>query len=175
MKTVKEMLTDVRADQAQRQQFEQEQEKKKLDCQQAVALAEKEMQDALARQDQEAYHAAEGRLSYAKSMLNAFTAADVWWTEEEANEIIEAAFHAYVAETKEKYKEAFELMMQMESAIIAAEAIGLDGNILKNIIRKHRKSNRNWSFSQSRQHVPKTFANDIAHMAGTTYIPPKNY
>ena len=88
MKTVKEMLTDVRADQAQRQQLEQEQEKKKLDCQQAVALAEKELQDALARQDQEAYHAAEGRLSYAREVLHTFEAADPWWTQEEAQEIV---------------------------------------------------------------------------------------
>lgn len=173
MKTVKEMLEDVRADHAHRQQLEQEQQQKKIECQQAISLAEKEMQEAMARQDQEAYHAAEGRLSYAKSMLNAFTVADVWWTEEEANAIIEAAFHAYIAEVRGKYKEAFASMMQMETAIRDAETIGFDGFTLNNIIRKHRKSNRGWTFSPSRQHVPKPFANDVAQSAGTTYIPPK--
>ncbi len=175
MKTVKEMLADVRADQAQRQQLEQDNQRKKIECQQAMALAEKEMQEALARQDQEAYHAAEGRLSYAKAALDAFVEADVWWTEEEANAIIEAAFHAYVAEVKEKYKEAFNLMMQMEAAIRAAEAIGLDGSSLNRIIRKRRESNRNWSFSTSVHHVPNTFANYVAQGAGTSYIPPKRF
>lgn len=69
MRTIEEMLADVRADLAQRQQNDLENEKEKIRRQQAVAAAEKDMQDALARSDQEAYHAAEGRLAYARAHL----------------------------------------------------------------------------------------------------------
>lgn len=173
MKTVKEMLADVRADRDRRQQLEQEQEQKRLDIQKAVSLAEQEMKEALIRQDQEAYHAAEGRLSYEKAALEAFSKVDAWWTEEEANAIIEAAFNACCAEVREKYKEAFDAMMQMEAAISAAETIALDGSTLSNIIRQYRKSDRGWTFSPTKQHVPFTFANSVAQGAGKTYIPPK--
>lgn len=123
MQTVKEMLADVRADRDRRQQLEQEQEQKKLDIKKAASLAEQEMKEALIRQDQEAYHAAEVRVSYEKAALEAFSKVDAWWTEEEANALIEAAFNACHAEVTEKYKEAFAAMMQMEAAISAAEAI----------------------------------------------------
>lgn len=173
MKTVKEMLADVRADRDRRQQLEQEQEQKRLDIQKAVSMAEQEMKEALIRQDQEAYHAAEGRLSYEKAALEAFSKVDAWWTEEEANALIEAAFNACCAEVREKYKEAFDAMMKMEAAISAAEAIALDGSTLSNIIRQYRKSDRGWTFSPAMQHVPFTFATSVAQRAGTAYIPPK--
>ena len=173
MKTVKEMLTDVRADQAQRQQLEQEQEKKKLDCQQAVALAEKELQDALARQDQEAYHAAEGRLSYAREVLHTFEAADPWWTQEEAQEIVSAAYNAYVNETREKYKKVFELLMNIDALLSDIYHIGMDGYSIKRMVSGKTALNPDYGISITRKMLPKSFADEVAHMAGTTYIPPK--
>lgn len=172
MKTVAEMYADLKADVERRQQLEQEQQQKKLECQQSVALAEKEMQEALARQDQEAYHAAEGKLSYAREVLRTFEAADVWWTPEEAQALISAAFDAYCKESREKYKEAFALLLQVDVLLADIHQLGRIGYTCKTTVTGKTKINRDYGFSLTRKTLPKDFANEVAQMAGTTYVPP---
>lgn len=173
MKKIEEMLADVRADQAKRQQLEQEQKQKKRDLQEAVILAEKEMQEALNRQDQDAYHAAEGRLSYARKVLSAFEAATPWWTQAEAQEIMAAAWNAYMNESREKYKEAFDLLVQIDALFSDIHRIGMIGYTISNIIETTTKIPYYYSFYTNRSTLPRDFANKIAQQAGTTYIPPK--
>ena len=171
MKKIEEMLADVRADQAQRQKLEQEQEQKKRDLQEAVNLAEKELQEALARQDQEAYHAAEGRLSYAREVLRTFEAANPWWTQEEATKIVAEAYKAYLNESKEKYKEVFDLLGQLDALLTEIQHIGHGGHTIDHIITQHTKINHRYSFATIRERFPQEFGNKVARMAGTTYIP----
>lgn len=173
MKTVNEMLADVRADQAQRQQLEQEQEKKKLDCQQAVALAEKEMQDALARQDQEAYHAAEGRLSYAREVLRTFEATSPWWTSEEGTEILANVFKAYRQENREIYAEVLNLIYKINDLLGEANRISRQANIIDTTVRTKLKSKRlpSYAYPIMRQEVPYSWAHNIAMQIGQTYSP----
>lgn len=166
MKTVKEMLDDVRADQAQRQQLEQEQEQKKRDYQEAVALAEKEMQEALARQDQEAYHAAEGRLSYAREVLRTYEAANPWWTPKEAREIVTAAFNAYAIESKEKYQRVFDLLNEANTVLADIYRAGRNGSAIENIINAKANTHFSNGYMVSIQSVPEDFFNKIAMMAG---------
>lgn len=175
MKTVKEMLADVRTDQAQRQQLEQEQQQKKIEYQQAVTLAENEMQEALVRQDQEAYHAAEGRLSYAQEVLRTFEAANPWWTPAEVQEIVSAAYNTYRNETKEKYKEVLALLLKIEDLLADIYRIGMDGKSIDRIVTEKTKINHFYGFTITRKTLPKGFANDVAKMAGTTYILPKRF
>lgn len=175
MKTVKEMLADVRADQAHRQQLEQEQQQKKLEYQQAVALAEKELQEALGRQDQEAYHAAEGRLSYAREVLRNFEAVNPWWTPAEGREIVGAAFNAYRIEEKEKYKQVFDLLQQIDVLLEDAYSVSMAGKAIERIIVSKTKTNCGYAFPIMPQRLPQEFANRIAMMAGTSYIPPKRF
>ena len=175
MKKIEEMLADVRADQAQRQKLEQEQEQKKRDLQEAVNLAEKELQEALARQDQEAYHAAEGRLSYSREVLRTFEAANPWWTQEEAQEIVEAAWRAYLNESREKYKEVFDLLVQIDALLSDIQSIGKKGHSIDRIITTQTKIKRSYAFAITREKLPDDFAKKIAQMAGTTYFPPKWY
>ena len=175
MKTVKEMLADVSADQAQRQQLEQEQQQKKIEYQQAVTLAENEMQEALVRQDQEAYHAAEGRLSYAQEVLRTFEADNPWWTQAEAQEIVYAAYHAYTNETKEKYKKVYELLMKIDALLADIHHIGMDGKAIDRIMTAKTNINSFYGFTITRKALPKDFVNNVAKMAGATYIPPKMF
>lgn len=171
MRTIEEMLADVRADHAQRQQNELENEKEKIRRQQAVAAAEKDMQEALARSDQEAYHAAEGRLTYARAHLKAFEAVDVWWTTEEADAIEREAYKAYCGEAAEKYKEAYKLLLQVEELLGERFLIAERTHAIYALIEQHTKPSSCYGFTRLREKLPSAFAEDLARKAGTYYVP----
>ena len=171
MKTIKEMLADVRADLAQRQQNDLENEKEKIRRQQAVAAAEKDMQDALAHSDQEAYHAAEGRLTYARAHLQAFEAVNVWWTTEEADAIEQEVYHKYCRESAEKHKEAYKLLLQIEELLGERFRIAWKARTIFAMIEEHTKVSCSYGIPASRDTLPRDFSTDLARKAGTHYVP----
>jgi len=171
MKTIKEMLADVRADLAQRQQNDLENEKEKIRRQQAVAAAEKDMQDALAHSDQEAYHAAEGRLTYARAHLQAFEAVNVWWTTEEADAIEQEVYHKYCRESVEKHKEAYKLLLQVEELLGDAFKVAGKARTIFAMIEEHTKVSCSYGIPATRETLPHDFATDLARKAGTYYAP----
>lgn len=173
MKTIDEMLVEIQADRDCRQQLEQEQEQKRRDYQEAVTLAEKEMQDALARQDQEAYHAAEGRLSYAREVLRAFEATSPWWTPEEGAEILANVFKAYQQENRGKYAEVLDLIHKIndllcEAQRIAHRAARIDATIRPKLNSKNQPV---YIYAAMREEVPYDWAHHIALQSGQTYSP----
>lgn len=171
MKTIEEMLADVRADLAQRQQNDLENEKEKIRRQQAVAAAEKDMQDALARSDQEAYHTAEGRLTYARAHLQAFEAVNSWWTTEEAEAIECDVWNEYLHESAEKHKEAYKLLLQVEALLDEAFKIAGKGREIFRLIEQYTKVSCSYGIPATRETLPHAFATDLAWKAGTHYVP----
>lgn len=171
MKTIDEMLVEVQADRDRRQQLEQEQEQKRRDYQEAVTLAEKEMHDALARQDQEAYHAAEGRLSYAREVLRAFEATSPWWTPEEAAEILANVFKAYTRENREKYAEVLDHIHKINDLLGEAYHISRQAYSIDTTVRIKLKRLPLYAYSLTRQEVPYDWACHIAREIGQTYSP----
>lgn len=171
MRTIEEMLADIRADHAQRQQNELENEKEKMRRQQAVAAAEKDMQDALARSDQEAYHAAEGRLAYARAHLQAFEAVNAWWTTEEAEAIEQEVYHEYCRESAEKHKEAYKLLLQVEELLDDAFKVAGKARTIFSLIEQHTKVSCSYGIPATRETLPHSFATDLARKAGTHYVP----
>lgn len=171
MKTIDEMLVEVQADHDRRQQLEQEQEQKRRDYQDAVTLAEKEMQDALARQDQEAYHAAEGRLSYAREVLRTFEATSPWWTPEEGAKILANVSKAYQQETREKYAEVLDLIHKINDLLgevqrIAHRSARIDATVRPKVNSKKLPI---YFYNAVQQEVPYDWAHHIAMQIGKTY------
>lgn len=171
MRTIEEMLADIRADHAQRQQNELENEKEKMRRQQAVDAAEKDMQEALASSDQEAYHAAEGRLTNARAHLKAFEAVNVWWTTEEADAIERDVWNEYLRESAEKNKEAYKLLLQVEELLGEAFKIAGKGREIFRLIEQHTKGSCSYGIPVTRETLPRAFATDLALKAGTHYVP----
>lgn len=171
MKTIEEMLADVRVDLAQRQQNDLENEKEKIRRQQAVAAAEKDMQDALARSDQEAYHAAEGRLTYARAHLKAFEAVNAWWTTEEADAIERDVWAEYLRESAEKNKEAYQLLLQVEELLGDAFKVAGKARTIFALIEAHAKPSCSYGIPTTRETLPFVFATELARKAGTHYVP----
>lgn len=171
MKTIDEMLVEVQADRDRRQQLEQEQEQKRRDYQEAVTLAEKEMQDALARQDQEAYHAAEGRLSYAREALRAFEATSPWWTPEEGAEILANVQKAYQKEYREKCTEVLDLIYKINDLLGEARRIAYHAARTDATVRPKLNSKKLpiYVYDAVRKEVPYDWAHHIAMQIGRTY------
>ena len=148
MKNTDELMQELREDIDRRMQASQEHEQEKSVRAQAVADAEASMAAAIAANDENSHHEAEGALTFAKARLAALEEVSAWWTPEEAAALIQTMFDACRCECRESINEAHALLCAAAEKLQEVNRLAAVGAEYQARIVKHVPLTHSWGFGQ---------------------------
>lgn len=172
MRTIKELTQAVQMDIAQRTEKQQAMLAKRQKMETRAAELEKEMDEALATGDDEAWQLAREQLSFVKASLSLrMDEKKFYWTDAEAAPLRAEIFNACHKETSPIYQEAYEHLRKAETLYREAASINSQAQRLEVLISTHLKDKdtRSYVYSLTPKKLPASIMNELAILAGTRH------